>query len=322
MNPIGVEFSALDPEGLFHHQRLELSPDFRCVKSSTCPQGIANPTAAASDVKSCGQPNRADEPEISMVWIGSGATPAQVRSALEAGKHVLCGIPIVGAFEEWRQLFQQQRDDNSPRVFLAALHRWDSRFRTVQSQINTESLGTVLSLQQISRQFVPGELNQRRDAAGDDRHRLELEAAESQKFEHKWFEFLDELLLLVPQQVGSVAARSTGTGRAAWVTFADGCQVHLELNRRSLAPLETGWIVEGTVAGLASGRRYRAEADSELVDVPIEVLPTDQKVFYHSLVGTIRDGAPFPVTAESILRVLELRAAIEASLRTSGAGEG
>ena len=125
-----------------------------------------------------------------------------------------------------------------------------------------------------------------------------------------WFEILDELLSLVDQPVDTVKTRAFGSGRGVWVRFMNGCQAHLELHRNSLAPLETGWVLEGSLGGFVNGRWYRAGADQELIDVPVEKIPTSQDAVYDCLEETLRSGRPFPITSESILNVLRLREAI------------
>ncbi len=314
MSPISIGFVEQKAEGLFHFQKLQLRSGFRCVASAT----LCRPATAEDGISHLREV--LDQPEIALVWMGARMGIFDLQSALEAGKHVLCGLPVTVAADDWRRLCQPRLDGDGPRVFVAALHRWENRFLTVQAQIGNGDLGPLIDLQRISRQYVPGELSRRPDPAGPLNESLAdqpwIQAWETRTLQLKWFEILDELLLLVSCPVESVTARSIGDGRSIWVQFADGCRAHVELHRRSLAPLETGWILEGTTGGYADGRRFRAADDYELIDVPVDEVPTDQEAFYNSLEATLRGEAPFPVTNESILRVLTLRDAIETSLDT------
>jgi predicted dehydrogenase len=294
MTSIGVGFKEPNANGLFHRQMLSLRSDFFCTDH-------ADGTT------------QFDGTEVSVVW--SNSSIADISAALEAGKHVLCEIPTKSS-ADWHRLFQQQRNTNGPRIFVTGLHRWDGQLRTVHSEIDAE-LGPVLHIQRISRQFIPSEF--REEGGSTVASPPAKQASESGAFTLKWFEFLDELLLLIPQDVQSVLARQTGSCRFAWVRFVDGCEGYLELNQRSFAPLETGWMIEGTRAGYVSGKRFRAAADLELIDVPVKQLPTDQDAFYDALAATIRDGDPFPITPESMLRVLSLQDAIKRSLEANRA---
>lgn len=314
MNPIGVGFLDLNPEGLFHLERMRLRTDFLCL--TEC--GPEQATRSVEDL--------IRDPRVELLWIGPQAGAAAIKLACDAGKQVLLGLPVGTAPSEWQSWIGPRSTTASPLV--AALHRWDGQFRTIQQVVRQGELGQITDVQRISRQYVPGELSLKsvtsRGAGDLERDTLRLPQQERRVTQLKWFEMLDELLLLVPNPVASVTARPTGssqtgerTGCCVTIEFESGCRASLELNRQSLAPLETGWILDGTAAGFTDGKRYQAGADFELIDVPVEELSTDQDAFYNALVATLRGGEDFPVTADSIRRVLRLQEQIETSLRTA-----
>lgn len=313
MSPIGVGFPECDADGLFHFQRLQLMSEVRCISGPRNGHDALQVPGASQRGFSQSTTDILSDPETSLVWTPADPNLVSARAVLAAGKHVLLGVPSEVSSDVWRQFIAAVRG-TARNLFVTALHRWDGQFQTVRAQVAAPDLGALVEVRRISRQFVPGELCGAQAGSSAVDSPL-LHDRETRAFQMKWFEMLDELLLLVPSLATSVWARPTRSGRSVWVTFADGCRAWLELDRRSLAPLETGWILEGTTGGYAAGRRFRAAGDYELVDVPVEQLPTDQDAFYNSLVATIRDGEPFSVTCESILQVLVLRDAIETSIR-------
>lgn len=315
MSPIGVVFNQQDSEGLFHFQKFRALAGFRCLNVEHRGSPFAErhrPDALQKLI---------DQPDVSLIWLGAAATPAEFHAVLQAGKHVLCGLPIQFGASEWRAL-----DDHSvrgSRVFVAACHRWDSRFATALAQVTSGELGTLLELHRISRQFVPGELSLQHDGG----HSATLESsipdqsaiAERRGHDMKWFELLDELLLLVSSPPVTVQTRARGANRAVWIEFESGARAHVELHRRSLAPLETDWVLEGTRAGYAGGKRYQSADDFELIDVPAKPVPTSQQEFYRALEAAIRSAEAFPISHESVAQVLALRTSIEHSHGTDQA---
>lgn len=332
MNPIGVGFLDLDAEGLFHLERMLLRTDFRCVagwserpeRSTT--HGFLQCTAQSPH-------EIIEDAEISLLWIGPQAPQSLVQAALDAGKHVLLGLPTATSSREWQSWTSHSAGASTAKVFVAGLHRWDGQFQTVQQLVRQGELGQLIDVRRISRQYVPQELSLPPLGAGPAARQtagtLPIPQHELQYERTKWFEVLDELLLLVDEPVISVLAQSTGTrrnadssersGRCVSLEFASGCRAWLELNRQSLAPLETGWILDGQVAGFADGKRFRAGADYELIDVPVEESVTDQSAFYDSVAAAIQNGGDCPVSYDSIQQVLKLIEAIEASIQTAQA---
>lgn len=326
MSPIGVGFIEQSPEGIFHCQNLRLRSGFRCVENSDSHsqrQSLLRAAATLDAPQLDAAIGRAlDSADLELLWVPVDLGTVVLQSVLEVGKHALCGLPIMATADAWRRLIEQQQHSAAARVFVAAIHRWDRNFLTVRDLTASERLGTLIDVGRISRQFVPAELSQPRSPERNASSQTpEADSAwiqdwETRTFALKWFEMLDELLLLVPSDPQSVWAQSCGAGKRAWIKFANGCQAHVELQRRSLTQLETGWILEGTVGGFAAGRRFRAADDFELIDVPVDEVPTNQAGFYNSLEATIQQSEEFPVTNESILNVLLLRDAIEASIQT------
>lgn len=304
MNPIGVGFIDLNSEGLFHLERLCLRDEFRCVAGWDAARDLAAVSHARLLNTSESPHDVIGHPEVSLVWIGPHAPASLITAALQADKQVLMGLPVGVSAHDWRDWTSA-----GSRICVAALHRWDGRFQMAKSVVRGDGLGTLVDVRRCSRQYVPA-MNGRPK---------ELNAAGL-----KWFEILDELLLLVPHPVTAITARPTWrnrggefstdpSGLSVWVTFATGCQAWLELDRQSLAPVETGWVLDGTQAGFANGLRLEPGSDHELIDIPVEEQTTDQDAFYNALVETIRTGAEFPVTLESVQRVVELMETINAA---------
>ncbi len=331
MNPIGVGFLDLNPEGLFHLERMQLRTDFRCLAGSISDQPL---TKAHGLLESPAKSSRdiIEDPRIALIWIGPQADSALIRSALDAGKHVLIGLPMNASPSDWQSWIDSGKNSSTAKLFVAALHRWDGQFQTVQQLVQNGDLGQIIDVRRISRQYVPLELGLQptasRTSADLRFDSLPVRQRELQVQQTKWFEMLDELLQLVPDPVVSVLAQTTGTGRGressdrpgrcVSIEFANGCRAWLELNRHSLAPVETGWVLDGTVAGFADGKRYRSGTDYELIDVPVEEVSTDQSAFYNSLAAAIQnaDAEDFSVTSESIQRVLLLMESIDRSIQT------
>ena len=313
MNPIGVGFLDLNAEGLFHLERMRLRPDFRCVAGWNPDQRL--PTAHGFLEHVAKSPQALiDDPRISMFWIGPRVDPSLIGLALAEGKHVLLGLPVNTPPDVWKSWAAPRASGSKANLFVAALHRWDGTFQTVQQLVRAGDLGQLLDVRRISRQYVPVELGLKTTASGSV---VDPNLDPTRVQQIKWFEMLDELLQLVPDPVVSVLAQQTGSGCMVNVEFATGCRAWLELNRRSLAPLETGWVLDGTAAGFADGKRFRPGPDYELIDVPVEELPTDQAAFYNSVVTTIQEGdwKKSPVSSDSIQRVLELIELIRKSMR-------
>ena len=317
MNPIGVGFLDLNPEGLFHLERMRLRPDFRCLAGWGCGPDRSMAHGMLERVALSPQ-ELLDDPRISLLWIGPQADSKLMGSAQDAGKQVLIGLPVSTPLSVWKSSISPRASGLAAQLFVATLHRWDSSFLTVQQLVRNGELGPMIDVRRISRQYVPVEraLNPAATCnSGEDGVALPVLQEAHRVQQIKWFEMLDELLQLVPDPVVSVFSQAVGTGRCVSLEFATGCRAWLELNRHSLAPLETGWVLDGRLAGFSAGKRFRPSTDHELIDVPVEELPTDQVAFYDALVATIRNGdrGASAVTHESIQRVLELLESMEQS---------
>jgi hypothetical protein len=312
MDPIGVGFIGQGEEGRFHLERFRLRTDCRCEAIWFSPKDLTggNPTRLAlHTVKS--KHEIAANPSISLVVVDVPAADENLgceiaADCLQHGQNVVIGVsafPNPGALSQLGEL-ARSLDRN---VFVSALHRWESSFLGVQSIVASGVLGDLTRVRKISRQYVPEELSLPRQILPDARQALD----------RLWFEMLDELLLLVPEPMKLTEAAEqffersetrerVQTGLVAEFVFEKGCVAQLELDRRSLAPLETGWVLEGRQGGFVDRKRYRAIADFELVDVPVEFPVTNQDGFYDSVLATLRDRTPFPVNLDSMRRVLEL----------------
>lgn len=297
MSPIGVGFLELDAEGRFHQQRLRLRSEFRCVTGTSPLNELV------------------ESPNIAVVWAGSCTDQTTITLLLKNGKHVLFGLPVDQTWSQFGELLLHGKWYRG-QILVAGLHRYDSRLLTVKAVVDKGSLGTISDLRLISRQYVPGELSLNNQTQVTSATATDVSLVETHTLSVQWLQTLDELLQLAPSPVTTVQALPIGVGKAAWINFADGSRAYLELHRRSLVPLETGWIIEGSNSGFAGGRHYRAAADHELIDVPVDQPPTNQEAFYNSLCACVRDGESFPISNESILNVLTLRDNIRSSLES------
>lgn len=323
MNPICVGFLDLDPEGQFHLERMRLRDDFRCFAGWAHGHDLQHAQGLLERVVQSPQELIADS-QIELLWIGPAVDSSLLKAALNAGKYVFCGLPLQGASNGAQNMVIAAAGRTDSNLFVAALHRWDGQFQSVLQHVRQGHLGQITDVRRISRQYVPVELGSQGIAGHAHSDSLTASRHELRVQQTKWFEMLDELLLLVPEPVSSVLANDTGSsgndgqrpGRCVHLEFANGCRAWLELNRLSLAPLETGWILDGTSAGFADGTQFRASSDYELIDVPVEESPTDQSAFYGSVVATVRNGEDFPVSPDSIRRVLQLASAIERSFKS------
>lgn len=302
MDPIGVGFLDLNPEGLFHLERFCWRQDFRCealwnqTDAVTSAHGRVRRRVAQAD-------EVLDDPGIALVWIGPQISAEIAVSALQRGKSLLMGIPVGWSSAAWKSVCGAVADAPS-RIFVAALHRWDGPFRTMAQICDSGQLGILTEIRRISWQYVPQELG----AAG---HSEPVAAEVADR--RKWFQWIDELLLLVGDDVTDVSVGAPAAteardakGLAVQVQFDGGCTARLELNRQSLAPIETGWVVNGTLAGLADGKRFTPGADYELVDVPVVELPSDHEAFYDALAESVLSRKTFPVSTTTVGRVLEV----------------
>ncbi len=326
MNPISVGFLDLNPEGQFHLERMRLRDDFRCLAGWGNGHDLKNAHGILEHVAQSPQ-ELIDDPRIDLLWVGPAVDPSLLEAALNAGKHVLIGLPLDCSSTGGLTWKSAEAAGITSKLFVSALHRWDGQFQTVLQQVRQGNLGQITDVRRISRQYVPVELGSQARAGHAGSDPLFATRQELRVRQTKWFEMLDELLLLVPEPVISVMAHNTGgsgadgqrSGQCACLEFANGCRAWLELNRLSLAPLETGWVLDGSIAGFVDGKRFHASSEYELIDVPVEERPTDQAAFYDSVVATIRNGNDFTVTSDSIQRVLQLNDSIKRSIQSGQA---
>jgi predicted dehydrogenase len=309
---IGVGCIGQGEAGRFHLERFRISADCRCEAVWFSPKDltVGNPARLAAHSVASAHAISSNS-SISLVVIDvqsfDGLSARQLASeCLHAGQHVIIGFQAFDNPDALVELADVARRADR-QLFVPTLHRWESSFLGVQSVVASGCLGELTKIRRISRAYVPEELSRPQQIATDF----------NQSLDHLWFEMLDELLqfLPLPARVTSASAESAWdsisgaqirTGRAARLVFENGCVADLELNRRCLAPLETGWILEGELGGFADRKRFRATPDFEMVDVPVEFPLTNQNGFYDAVLSTIQDGTSFPVTLDSVLRVLKL----------------
>lgn len=311
MTTLGIGFIGQGEAGRFHLERFRLRSDCLCEAAWLSARDLTHgsPTRLAKHIVSSIHDVSFDS-RISLVVIDVPSTPeisaaGVAAECLSRGKHVIVSSGSFNGPDELDELNEVAKLSGR-HIFVAALHRWESAFLGVQSVVASGCLGEMRQITKVSRQYVPEELA----ASGH------IVRDSGQSLDQLWFEMLFELLQFWPRPI-KVANTShvfitvangnqVRTGRSAQLEFEGGCRAHLELNRHSLAPLETGWVFEGQIGGYADRKKYRATADFELVDVPIEFPPTNQNAFYDAVIATIRDGRSFPITLDSVKQVLDL----------------
>jgi len=321
---LGVGFLGQGEEGRFHLEQFRLRSECHCAAVWFVPGHNARGNASRLVSRVAESPDEiAHDPLIELVVIDSEALGGAKANAfavecLRGGKHVCLGFQ---AFLNHPQSLPELgliAANAERQVLIPMRHRWESSFLGVRSVISAGKLGQLRRICHLSRQFVPAELAGTRNLGADFQQALN----------RLWFQMLDELLEFVPdsatvfssqkewhphqnhqQTEPNDAADTTAAtlcGRTAELVFDNGCSAHLELSRRSLAPIDTGWILEGLNGGFSDRKWYQATPQYELVDIPVEFPSTNQQGFYDAIFATVRHGKPYPVTLDSIQKVLEL----------------
>lgn len=248
--------------------------------------------------------------DLEVVWI---CTPlaqraALARAALAAGKHVVVDPPLSLTSSEAELVFEVA-ERAGRLVAVAPLRRGDGDFRTALALARSGKLGALNSARLIARQFVPPLASEPRDSV-----LLNFGSP-----------VLDQLLQLVPGKVERLLAQLSrpqadkpDDGFCVLLQFESGASAHVEVSLNSLAPLNTGWILNGSQGGFAQGIHYRASEDGELIDVPLPPLPSDQNSFDTALIGHLCRGEPLTTSPHEARRVVALLEAIQQSAKSGG----
>ena len=226
------------------------------------------------------------------------------KRALAAGKHVLSPWPVTNTTSEVDELARLARDRQ--RNLLGWYpHEETSTFRGLQALSDTGKLGTFRTLTWIRRQFVPALVN----LPVDDPEKWTV--AEDPAFTTlpALFSQLARFVQAEPQMVASQSWEDSA-GQRCGVTvdieFSGGIQARLELDHLSWAPLETGWVLEGSRGGYVGGKWYRGSPDSELIDVLVDCPYLDQQSDTDQLLARLLESGPDEAEIAHLQRAVRL----------------
>jgi predicted dehydrogenase len=304
MAPLRIGIVGMGRMGSHHADRILLRHDCRLVALCDTSAAARDRAASAYD---CPVGDDASvvlaAPQIELVFI---CTPPESHeplavAALAAGKHVVVETPLCPSVAGGRALLAAAaRADRM--LTVAHLRRWDDQFRTAQAVVASGRLGKLLDLKHVSWQHAGG-LGPNADA-----------------LEHFAPHCFDQLLLLAKsaaRDVYAVCAPASEQGFLAVIRFESGMTAHVEVNRSSLAPVSTGWLISGSEGAYNDFCLY-TEDEGEIVQTPLPREPTDWELFYTGLVRHLRLGKPLHVTPEHGLEVVRL---IEAARRSAETGQ-
>jgi predicted dehydrogenase len=314
--PLRIGIIGMGRMGSHHADRILLREDCRLVSLCDTAAAAREQAAFTYDCPVCDEASLLlADPQVEVVFI---CTPPESHAALavaalEAGKHAVVETPLCLSVAEGRAMIAAATQAGRM-LTVAQMRRWDDHFRTAQAAAASGRLGTVQDLKLISWQHA-------RDLVPD-----------ADALNHFAPHSFDQLLLLagcaaldvyavLADRADSATSQARGSGVAqgflAVIRFESGLIAHVEVNRSSLAPVFTGWIISGSKAGYSECCLY-TEDNGEIVQTSLPREPTDWEQFYTGLVRHLRHGERLHVTAEHALEVVRL---IEATRRSAESGE-
>lgn len=322
VEPVRIGIVGLGRSGMFHVERLGLRDDCRVLAACDADAGARERASGRAFVTDVTWKRLLDHPQIELILI---ATPPDSRAALahealRAGKHVVIDQPMCLTLHEADSLIDTAREAGRM-ISVAQLRRWDDDFLTARAAIASGSLGGLNMARLIVWQFNPPQARlPRHPGRSAWRDRRETGGGVLWQFGTHYF---DQLLQLANEEPVGVFARlmppdAAGCDEAflAIVTFASGLLAHVEFNRQSPAPLNTGWMLTGDRGAYSNFTEYTTTAEGEVVDVPLTPLSVPVDEYYSAVFGHLRRGLPNPVTAEQSRRVIALIAAAQQSAMT------
>lgn len=187
-----------------------------------------------------------------------------IERCLIAGKHVLTEPPVAPSAHAAARLYDLS-DERGVCLWAASPRRWEDDVRAARLTVRSGRLGELRALRLTSAEWAPWAQLGRSRPVEEARTTLELIAPH----------MLDQLGELTAADAIHVSATPFPSehGFLAVLQLADGAVVHLDLRRRSLAGLQTGWLLEGESAGYRGLRLYTPTTEGEIVDEPVRVEP-------------------------------------------------
>jgi len=322
--PIRCGIAGAGPQGLFHLARLSLHESFQPLCVYDPAETLLRSVEGRIPHTCSDERGLVEDPGIELVFL-TAQVPDRSRLAcalLTAGKHVVLDAPLGRDLPEANAIFAAARESGRTLAVLPP-RRWDGEFRTALAVVQSGTLGRLRSARHISRQFaVPVPLSA---SAGS----VEQPtcAGEEDVLSRFGPHDVDQLLQIAgaPMRVYCRQDSAISSGENGAVgeyqllfEFEGGATAHLERSLSSRAPLQTGWILEGEQGGYTHSRCYRATADGELVETPVEPQATDPDAFYVGLAQHLRHAAPLPASVEEARLVT---AVLEAARESARRGE-
>lgn len=244
---------------------------------------------------------------LDAVWIAAPAAsrPRLATQALRAGKAVIVESPLGLNGTECRELLETARhSQRSLAVILDWPHGDD--FATARQLTRAGQLGQLRFLRCIERDY--GVLTRNQDPQTTEPDVLTTRGA-------LWLTQLLELVQEVPQiEFARIfeGPDSVHGGFCAVLKFPGGATAHLEIDRGSLAPLHTGWMLEGTAGAYAANTRYSQTAAGEIIETP-RTANEPQPDHYAKLLQWLREGAPLQSLTIHAVRAIQLIEALKES---------
>ncbi|MEX0704504.1 MAG: Gfo/Idh/MocA family oxidoreductase [Planctomycetales bacterium] len=308
---VRVGVIGLGRRGMHHLERLSLRSDMIAVAAHDADPGRA-PLAAAFGARFHRTPiHLLRDPEVEAVLV---ATPAathhsHVVNAVGAGKHAIVERPLC---ETPRQadVMLAAAHESGRRLAVLQPRRWDDDFRTALDAVRTGKLGELKQ----ARLIVWG--------LGC----WEDEEASGGVLLDRGADYFDQLVQFIPSRPIRIFARlgpldpATGAERGftAIVDFENGAEAHLDVDLDHPAELRAGWTLAGTAGAYRRFQHYSIAEDGEVIDVPLEPLPSEGDRMYEEIVAHLRRGAPLAVTPEQSRAVVAL---LDASRRSARLGQ-
>ncbi len=319
--PVGVGVVGVGRMGAFHVERLGLRDDFRLLRvydanPAACRRLSRHPAEICTELSGV-----LGDPRIEVVLLATppATLPLLAIAALEAGKHIVVESPLALGLREADAIIEtairQQRV-----ACVVQFGRWDGDFRTAHTALRSGALGRPLAIRRIAAR-LSAPAAPVRQMAGDWRGSTVSGGGCLWECGAPCF---DQLLQLVPQLPESVYAQiavsqcpaAVDQAFVAQVRFPGGTFAHIEVDRTALAPLETGWMIQGETGAYAQFTEFMATSEGEIVDVPLDRLPTASDDFYAAVFRCLRVQGPNPGPPADARRVLRLIAAARHSAQT------
>ena len=232
----------------------------------------------------------------------------ELQLAMQRGLRILVEDGLAPSPVEARRLHEEV---SAARLNIGVFQvgRSDQEFAAAQEAIMTQRLGRLMVLRYASCQFGLGQAAVRTEQSPDWKQTLAQSGAI----------VFEQLMLLtgqVPEGVEAWADEITA-GFHARIETSGGATAWIDLQRRSLPGLQTGWVLEGTAGAYRAGRLYTLAEDGELLEETISprAHPHDDAMCELRRLATDPEAA-----RQSLARSLHRAALHEAIERSIAAG--